>query len=370
MHSGIVRIMLGIVVALFAVAGKAEILWTGDFNDGTFANWWTESDNIQIWGTPPYGRPLQYGGQNSLHVGNGDLMWLTSDSDSDNFRSGPRLGRHALGLHVKSWAGGSVDARSTDTNTQGDWDGSNDTRRRTELRGMGVHYEKKLIPYMTTRWASASIFVPKDWDTQNGSGWGVTTWQWKPQRNNSSMSPPITIRIRNGYWEVLLRTNPNENPSNEGWTKHTFNPSITDSVHYPDAANATRMLANLNTGEWAHFVIQLRMDGRTSLEGGSGFLKLWMRHGDGEWIQVIDFFPTPEYGVLFKQSGDDALLGFHASLYMSNSQVLDLPGPGRTLYYDNVKIGSEQASFTEMSHDASSFEQELSPPRPPPVEVE
>ena len=357
-------------ITLLPGTGTAGILWSGDFNEGSFAKYSDDPGRVSIHGVPPYGKPVQYGGQADHHVGNGDLMWLTADSDSENFRHGPRLGNHAVGLHVKSWAGGSVDAQSTDVNTPGDWDGARSDRRRTELRAMTLHYDSKLIPYMTTRWASASIFVPEDWDTENGSGVGVVTWQWKPKLNNGSMSPPISVRIRNGQWQVLLHTNPNENPRSEGWTIHNFEPSLKDSIHYPDPTTSINMLSNLNKGEWTHFIIQLRLDGRLSTEGGTGLLNLWMRHGDGSWAQVLNFFPTPNYGVLFKQSGEDALFGFHVSLYMQNSQVLDLPGPGRTLYYDNVKIGDEHATLADMSHDGSASGSDMAQPRAPDVEVQ
>lgn len=365
------QLVLGTLLAVAPGIGTTEILWSGDFDDGNLLKWNHYDPNpMEIWGIPRYGTAVQYGGQHSSFVGNGDLIWLTADENVGNFRKGPRLGKHALGLHVKSWNGGSVDAQSTDAKTPGDWDGSVSTRRRTELRGMPLHFQNNLVPYMTTRWASASIFLPSDWDSVNGSGWGPVTWQWKPQKHGSAMSGPIELSVRNGYWEFRLRRNKEEDPKDSGWNSIIFNPSLRSSEFYPNASESTAALGNLNKGAWTHFVMQLRLDGRTNKEGGTGFIRLWMRHGDAAWVHVVDYYPTEEYGVLFKQSGDGTNWGFHASLYMENKQVLDLPGPGRTLFYDNLKIGSENATFADMSHDGASPGSEGMPPQAPVISVE
>ena len=365
------RVALAFLLVFVPGIGTTEILWSGDFDDGNFLKWNVyDPDPIEIWGTPPYGRPKQYGGQHPGSVGNGDLMWLTADTDTGNFRAGPRLGKHSLGLHVKSYAGGSVDATSTDIGVVGDYDGSNTTRRRTELRGLSLHYQNNWVPYGETRWASASTFIPSDWDTKNGGGW-MAIWQWK--QNPARTSPPVNVTVTGEHWEFTLRRSSVENPldnTHAQWSSLRFTPSqITSSPFYPDDAASVAMLSNLNKGGWTHFVIQLHFDGRTSTEGGVGFIKLWMRHNDGPWVQVVDYYPTPEYGVLFPQSGDRTNWGFQASLYMDNKQVLNLPGPGRTLYYDNLKIGSEKATFEMMSHDGSSPGMRQAPPEAPKAEV-
>ena len=102
------------VVHLFWLSGfqpaLAEILWSGDFDSGTFEIHHDDPKSITFWGVPEYGRPSQYGGQS--HVGNGDLIWLTSEDGADPFKVGPRRGNnpHSLALFVKSAAGGGVEA--------------------------------------------------------------------------------------------------------------------------------------------------------------------------------------------------------------------------------------------------------------------
>ena len=44
--------------------------------------------------------------------------------------------------------------------------------------------------------------------------------------------------------------------------------------------------------------------------------------------------------------------------------------PDRVVHIDNVKIGSENTRFAEMTHDGSSPGSEVAPPAPPTVSVE
>ena len=103
-------LLLTMLVAAPQVA-MAELLWSGDFNNGTFSSTAVNPNSITFHGTPAYGRPVQYGGQHDLHVGNGELMWLTAATTGSGYKAGPRRGNnpHALALFVKSQAGGGME---------------------------------------------------------------------------------------------------------------------------------------------------------------------------------------------------------------------------------------------------------------------
>ena len=94
-----------------------------------------------------------------------------------------------------------------------------------------------------------------------------------------------------------------------------------------------------------------------------------MRHGVGSWVEVIHVYPTPEYGVTHPQS-EEGRWGFQTTMYMENGQVLNLSGPGRTAYFDNIKIGSENATFEMMSNDGSAPGTGAAPPAAPRAEVQ
>jgi hypothetical protein len=335
---------------------SGTIVWSGDFDDGDLLKWNHYDPNpIEIFGTPRYGGPAGDVGQNSLWFGNGDRRWLTAGTAGGAFKVGPRLNQHAIGMRVKSTAGGSVNATSTDPSVVGDYDGSVTTRRRTELRGMTLLWNNNYIPKETTRWVSCSIYIPSDWDN-SGSGWGPILLQFK-STPGSDMTPPVAIENGGGVWRFrVLRSNNLDqggtSPSVDWPGGLVFSPSLTSSPFYPNNAASVAALSNLNKGDWTHFMLKLHFDGRKSTEGGVGFVRLWMRAGSGSWVEVVHVVPDASYGVTHPQSATGRW-GFQASLYMDNNQVLGLAGPGRTLYYDNIKIGDEDCSFSQMSHDGS-----------------
>lgn len=367
------QLALAIYLGLVPGIGTSEILWSGDFDDGDLENWnWYAPNPIEIWGTPRYGGPGGDIGQHSQWLGNGDLMWLTAAATSGAFKEGPVLpGRnHSLGLHVKSYAGGSVDGTSTSPDLVGDYDGSVTTRRRTELRGLTLHWNNNYVPYQTTRWASLSVYLPTDWNTRPSASWGPKLWTWKSYPG-PDMSEPVGLETHGNAWGFVVARSTilDHGGYGEGWNRTFFRPTMSSSPFYPDDAASVAALSNLNLGGWTHFVMQMHFDGRKSTEGGQGFIRLWMRAGAGPWVEVVHIYATPEYGVTHPQS-EDGRWGFQAALYMHNSEVLDLPEDGRTAYYDNIKIGSEKATFEMMSHDGSSPGKSQVSPKAPRVEVD
>lgn len=370
----ILHVICFVAVTALPVATSAEILWSGDFENGTLGNHAVDPSNITLHGTPPYGRALQYGGQPKSHVGNGDLMWLTDGQSSGAFKRGPRRGNnsHSLALFVKSKAGGGIESLEDPTDCDG---GSTKTcnRRRTELRSWTRHWEANLMPQMSERWGSVSIFVPNDYDTTSPtSGFSPLVWQWKTQANHSTAGgPPFAISIEDGAWRIRHRWDEQDPPTNDSpwqWA-FQFTPNYPNAKDWPDGlkffpdeAASKAALANLNKGGWTDFVVHVRLDGMEPSKGGQGFLDLWMRSDSGSWIHALSIFAskttrggmTFEHGIMYKGNGEKARYGFVPTLYMGRDQVWNLPGPGRLLYFDNMKIGSERASFSDMSHDGSS----------------
>lgn len=339
--------------------GFTQILWTGDYETGDFGQWHLRDDldHPQFNGVPAYGRPVEpapfAGSAKQTYYGNGELLDLVT--------SPVRQGRYAARFVVKNARNGS-ETRDCDNGVC--------ERRRSELNMHLVHQPVyRALPYMTERWLSVSHYIPSDWDSSTGNSWGPTVFQMKSPRTNS-VSPMFSIIAANQGWQIFHRWSDVENPNNHGvlpWQYQMYYDATYPSSSewsdglqdFPNVGQSRNALANLNKGGWTDWVIRVRFDGRGTNEGGAGFLTVWKRAGNSEWVEVLHITPkqttrgslTFNHGIGYKVPGSG--FGLLSGLYMAKEQVWGLPS-NRVIYNDNVKIGGSSTTFAEMSPDGSS----------------
>ncbi len=396
------RTVLALAACALGLPGlaSAEIIWNGDFSTGDFTQWhWHSSkDHIYFHGVPEYGRPIQYSSNqdHSLHVGNGDLLQLVSRSGEGDYGRGPvRVGDYAARFRIKNSANGSE---------PDDCGNGNCRIRRTELRMHArTHTDVyNAMPQFQERWASISVYIPEDFEVTE-SGWLPLVFQLKSRNQDldaSGASPAFAIHVGNHGWEINHRTHASllkEIGRNNFDSAHVsrYRPRNTAShlkKDFPSVSSSEAALADLNRGGWTDWVMHFKPDPRGTLLGGEGFLRLWKRSGEEEWIQVLDLEPRLfdvsgylfDRGIFWNDPGDGSKNwkpngypstegngGFNmlVGLYSSKDRVWDKPND-TIIYIDNVKVGGSEARFATMSPDGSSpagTASEDLPPRPPAV---
>lgn len=355
--------------AIVPMSGNAEILWSGNYETGDFTQWHKPNSisEVAFHEIPEYGRPLQYGGQVREHVGNGDLLSLVTSSDNliDGifYKRGPTRGnsRYAAKFTVKNSANGSEPR---------DCDDGVCRRRRTELTVQSTLPDVyNALDYMDERWISVSHYLPSDWD-EGGGGFGPTVFQIKPKLDGGSIGPCINIGLDGGSWTIK-----------HGWTdirdlreatawqqRPVYSSTYPAADHddgaadlrtdFPDQARSQAALDDLNKGGWTDWVMHVKFDARGSSDGGNGFLHIWKRSGDDAWIEVLRILPkritvggmTYDRGICYNSPDG---FGIKAGLYMDKDAVWSLDR-NRVLYNDNIKVGSADTTFAQMSPDGSS----------------
>ncbi len=378
-----------ILIAAPAI-GAGEIVWSGNYENGNFRQWnkWDDPDVVSFSQVPEYGRPIQYGGQPSKHVGNGDLLSLVAATERTingiYYPKGPTRGssEYAAKFTVKNSANGSKPR---------DCDGSDCGRRRTELTVQATLPELyNALGYRSERWMSISHFLPADWDDA-GSSWGVLVFQVKPRKDGGGVGPCIDIEVHRGHWQVRHAwTDIKDFRSQIPYRQSVrYSPSYPASgkesgdllSDFPDVSESRAALADLNKGGWTDWVFHVVFDARGAGDGGKGLLELWKRAGDGPWVKVLDIKPgkvtvdgqTYDRGICYNSPDG---FGIKAGMYMDERQVWNL-NDNRVLYNANIKVGSASTPFSEMSPDGSAPGQSgaeepppdyvVSPPRPPTI---
>lgn len=348
------------------ITSPASILWTGDYSTGDFKQWHTDSDAnaVTFWQIPEYGRPIQYGGQNAGHVGDGSLLSLVTNPT----RGSP----YSAKFTCKNSVNGSEPADA-------DFPYPTLTRRRTELtvqQTLPIYYNA--IPYQQERWASFSCFIPVDWDN-GGTGFGPLLFQIKPLNEGPTGSGSCfgIVIDRGQYWRVYHVWSPTlDNHGGLPWQYEMFYTGDYEGggpyprsdfwpdglADYPNVAASQAALASVLKGGWTDWVLNFKMDARTVAGGGVGFLKLWKREGSGPWIQVLHIQPKTvdrgglnfAHGIGFNSpaGSNNGGFGIKAGLYMDKEQVWGLAN-NRVVYNANIKVGSAAATFSQMSHDGS-----------------
>jgi hypothetical protein len=228
---------------------------------------------------------------------------------------------------------------------------------------------------MATRWISLSIYLPPDFELAGGASWGPVLFGSKA-RNESASSGMNNIHIEDGSWVFIHRWSDilNQPASGENlpWWQVMKYSSSTPSANewpdgildYPDAAASRAALADLNLGGWTDWVMKIRYDARGSGDGGTGFMDVWKRAGDGPWVHVLHIVPR-----VVERSGRvfDRGIGYNSPPTSSNNggfcMTWGLYGDKEAfwnaprnvvVHMDNIKIGDENATFAEMSPDGSS----------------
>jgi hypothetical protein len=352
---------LAFFVSSESVQANSAIIWSGDFETGNFMQW----HNLSISNPQPnysqmptYGRPVP--------DGDGSLLSIVTNP--------VRQGTYAAKFTVKNSINGTEP-------TDCDVPFPTCSRRRTELTGQGTQpLVYNAMPYMSERWISASYFIPADW-SNSGSGFGIHVLQIKPL--NDGAGPAFTISIRSGMWRIEHRWSNDVDPkySNQIWQQQMYydaaypmlgvSPLWNDGVaDFVDSDLSQASLSDLNKGGWTDWIIHVKYDARGSAAGGTGFLKFWKRKNSDAWVPVLDIRPRviSRGGVTFDRGigynspprPGETLYGFpnnggfgiKAGMYMAKEQVWNLP-QNRVIYNDNIKIGSEKATFAMMTPEYS-----------------
>ena len=385
--------LLGFLLAMVPTVGTADIIWSGDFSTGDFTQWHRREgpptqnspadELIQFPQMPAYGRPIQYGLQNIIHVGNGDLCSLVSvDGRSKNgitYPRGPTRGSspYALKLTVKSGQGGGVEPENCDNGIC--------ERRRTGLSMQSVHSDYyNAMPYQQISWFSFSIYVPADFH-RNQTSWGGPMMSVKPKNDagGPGNSGAFTISAQGKSWHIVHRWDDRypvpDLTQIPYWQSGQYTMDLVGEDHvpfpdtnfvpdllgdYPDVAASQAALADLNLGGWTDWVVQWRPDARSAANGGSGFINVWKRAGDGPWVQVLNIVPRVinysgkivDRGIGYNVPAtvNNGGYGLKAQIYLSKDAVWNDP-VNKVAYYANTKIGDENATFSDMSPDGSGF---------------
>lgn len=378
MISNKASLVSGLLFASLAASSGAvaEIIWTGDYENGDYLEWsYSGGTEPNFSGVPQYGRPTQYGGDGSL------LSLVTSPV---------RNGRYASRFTVKNSANGTEPA---------DCQGMPDCERRiVALKGWYSMESSAgtVLPYGSERWLSVSHYIPADWDTNNGGGWGPIVYEMKPYINNSKVSPFFSISLNKGGWVISHRQSDEKWLAGQlPWQRQMFYageyegaPYPNDSywadgvADFPNMAQSHAALRSINKGGWTDWVIHIRFDARGAAAGGQGFLRVYKREDSGSWIEVLDIRPrnisrggmtfdrgigynSPARDGAYSSFGDHGGFAIVAGMYMDKGQVWGLPN-NRVIYNDNIKVGDERSSLAEMAPGGGGGGGSATPFAPPP----
>jgi len=355
--------MLGLLFMFASAVSMAELTWSGDFNDGNFLNYHSNSNVNEVYEffVPRYGRSIQYGGQvEPDHVGNGDLLSLQS--------SITRGGKFAAKFTVKSLAGGGVEPNDCDPAIDCR------TRRTTLLMQNQLLDFYNAMPYKKERWLSVSFYLPSDFAVSE-EGWMPVVWGSKGSAM-TSFPGWAGVLVDNNGWKLVHRYfsekmwNDGDSPNANWWLAIPYSSTFPDSdswpqglVDFPDEKASKAALANLNLGGWTDFVFHFRTDVDTEpFSNNVGFWDAYMRAGTGPWVHVLKIRPMKDvnYGGQSSRLYDRGVgqygpqgLTSQVGLYMPKERIWNQPH-NVEIYVDNYKIGDERTTFEEMTHDGSS----------------
>jgi Polysaccharide lyase len=352
-----------LAAVLLSAGANAEIVWNGHFNDHDFSNYHTNDDPnaVAFHLVPEYGRPPQYGFQYESHVGNGDLLSLVD--------SPTRGSNYSARFVVKSRAGGGKETADCDP-------ASDCGNRRSQLQMTSTLLEYyNAIPQGAERWMSISFFIPEDYD---GSGGGFGPVLWGSKSSSQNKPGAFGIWAENGEWQIIHRYYSRKmheqgvDARASWWLSFEYSTGFPSAdnwpqglLDFPDIAASRAALANLNRGGWTDFIWHFKTD-VDEFANNTGFLDVWMRAGSGEWVHVLKIRPmknlarvagwteTSPERVFDRGVGQYGPGGYTSQLglYMDRNRVWD-HDENMVIYMDNHKIGDENATFDEMSHDGS-----------------
>lgn len=182
---------------------------------------------------------------------------------------------------------------------------------------------KKTSP-IVEEWYAWSIFVPVEMKPDIPEILGQ--WHASPDfdKGEDWRSPPMAVAMKDGRWDVSGHYAPQEVNSNRD-RKKGFS---------EDLGEAAR-------GVWTDWIFHVSWDYRETEQGGGGFVKGWRQVDGGGYEAVIDYKGPIGYN-------DERGVYFKWGIYKwpwKNEPGNQSP---RVVYYDEIKIGDQTASFDEM----------------------
>lgn len=354
-HNCVNRLVALLAILLLAAPLSAQsnnIIWSGSFETGDILQWHHHErhDLPWIWGIPEYCRPEGY-----PDVFGGDGSCLSLDSNR------VRHGEYSAKFTIKNALNGEEPR---------DCDNGNCDRRRSQLSAFRTLPEVyNVLPYLSERWISFSVYLPDNWQP-TGGGWGPVLFGIKPLTNGDQLSGIANVHLEKDSWEIHHRWSPVVNPSSSDvpWQYQMFyrkdypviggNPRWDDGVaDFPNPDVSRQALASVNRGGWTDWVLHIKFDARGSSQGGSGFMRYYKREDDGPWIKVVDIAPrriergglTFDRGIGYNSppTNNNGGFGIGIGTYMAKSQVWNAPN-NLSLNFDNIRIGNQSASLSEM----------------------
>jgi hypothetical protein len=349
-----ILLFLALFMVWCPIEARSDIIWSGDYETGNFNQWHLKSGPPNFHLIPEYGRPPEGGGDGSL------LEMVTNPV---------RQGKYAAKFTVKNSKNG-YEPDDCDV----PYSNPNCTKRRTEVT-MAANLSDAYngLPHMSERWLSVSHFIPMDWDSQILKGFGPIIFQVNA-RNSSGSSPAIEVSLRSYGWQITHRFDENQTQpiGQVPWQQQSLYSAIRPGDYYdhrdllgdfPDREVSERALASVNKGGWTDWIFHVKFDERGPKKGGTGFLRLWKREANGDWIEILHIKPKTinvqginyERGIGYNvpSSTNNGGYGIVAGLYMQKEQAWDSTR-NRVIYNDNIKVGNEKTSFNMMSPDGSS----------------
>ena len=352
--------------ATHATASENEV-WSGSFETGDILQWHHPEVHTApwIWGIPEYCRPDTFDG---VFGGDGSCLSVSRDIT--------RHGEYSARFTVKNAANGE-EPRDCDS-------GERCHRRRSQLSNYHTLPDVyNALPYGEERWISFSIYLPENWQPADG-GWGVSLAGFKPRNNTSSVSGVANLVILDESWQIHHRWSSVLNPTQDDvpWRQNMIyrkdypQPGSDwedGELDFPSPDESRTALGSINKGGWTDWVIHVKFDARGSGDGGEGFLRYYKREDDGPWVKVVDIEPraTERAGQSFDRGigyhvppsdGTNGGYGMGIGLYMRKEIAWYAPD-NLTVYFDNIRIGDENASLREMAPDSVPAHRAL--PEPP-----
>jgi hypothetical protein len=172
-------------------------------------------------------------------------------------------------------------------------------------------------------WYGWSVFIPSDWSDQD-PGFDILN-QWAAW--------PTSKNFRTGCGAVgsfLARGRGGSGDRFDFLLQHAGDSAVIECEIFP--------LAKVSQirGQWVDFVMNVKWTGNKD-----GFLKLWMKIGNGQYTQKVDY-----KGRTFWNDEDTGPY-FKMGLYKGDPNFRG-PAP-RYLYTDEYRLGDDRSSFEEVS---------------------
>ena len=168
--------------------------------------------------------------------------------------------------------------------------------------------------YLSERWYGFSIYVPSNWVNYSDGWLGLFDIH-----GNNGNGQPISLHINGGQWQIFSYT--------------------------PHAGNVKQWVGSTggDKGKWTDWVFHIKFDDRSN---GNGFLEAW-KNGN----KVLD------YRGRIGDTSSDPYMKIGPQISPSKYYC------PRTVYYDNIRIGNQNSSLSEMSSGGGGTAQ--SPPSAP-----